>query len=393
MPATPTAGHPVAADRAPAAVAIPASESHAPDVARSDGNGASHEAWEAHDPEPRSSLARLARHLIDVRLVSAADVHLFGLVARDAGMSHAVAVVTLGDGRGFVVKELLRPSDDNQGTPDQERAVYRLAAGHDVLREFVAPVVHLGDGSPFLVLDLRADGETVASRAARTGWSDGQLAIHLGSAIGAWHERSRPFRADLPLTRVPWILRALDPDRPSFLRSNGFVAGLLDTVPVTSLRPALVETQGLWRSSGVVHGDLRFDNCLVGPTGRITFVDWESGGHGDPVWDLATLAQELISASTARDAASCVPVLSGAVRLLLESYRAACPSESWRPDGSERLVRFTAARLLQRAFQLAARGSPEVAPERDRHVELSAVLFGDPALAPHLAGTPTGAAA
>lgn len=309
-------------------------------------------------------------------------------------MSHAVAVVTLGDGRGFVVKELLHQLDGDQGTPEQERAIYRLTSAHPEVREFVAPVIHLGEGSPFLVLDLRADGESVASRAARTGWSDGQLASHLGSAIGTWHDRVRSFRTDLPTAPIPWVLRALDSDRPSFLRSNALVADFLETTVGGHLHPSLVETQGLWQSTGVVHGDLRFDNCLVSPTGTVTFVDWESGGQGDPIWDLATLAQELVSASPARDAPSSVPVLSGAVRLLLESYRAACPSETWWPDGPERLVRFTAARLLQRAFQLAARGMPELERERDRHLELSRVLFSDRVLATHLAGRlPTEAAA
>jgi hypothetical protein len=346
--------------------------------------GASH-GREAPAPERRGSLASLARHLLDLGLVMPADVHRHGFIARDAGMSHAVAVVTLGDGRGFVVKELLRPTEGSQGTPEQERAVYRLASGNDALRDFVAPVIDLGDGSPFLVLDLRADGESVAGRAARTGWSDGQLAEHLGLAIGTWHERSRAFRMELPVAPMPWVLRSLGEDRPSFLRSNQFVAAFIDTAMDASLHPLLVETQSLWRLSGVVHGDLRFENCLVNPTGWVTFVDWEAGGQGDPIWDLATLAQELISASPARDGPSCVPVLSGAVRLLVESYRAACPSEAWGPDAPARLVRFTAARLLQRSFQLSARGAPELEAERRRHVALSRVLFTDPSVARYLA--------
>jgi aminoglycoside phosphotransferase (APT) family kinase protein len=336
---------------------------------------------------PRASLARLARHLIDVGLVTAADVHRHGFVAQDAGMSHAVAVVTLGDGRGFVVKELLEPAEGSQGTPEQERAIYRLASRVPELRSYVAPVIDLGEGSPFIVLDLRTDDETVASRALRTGWSDGQLASALGAAVGSWHERSRRYRTELPITPVPWVLRALDDDRPAFLRTNGFVANFLDTVVDGSLRPELATTRRLWRTtSGVVHRDLRFDNCLVTADDRMTFVDWESGGQGDPIWDLATLAQELISASSARDAPSCGPVLTGSVRLLVEAYRAACPSERWGAGGQARLVRFTAARLLQRACQLAARGHQDLEAERDRHLALAGVVFRDPSIAALVAG-------
>jgi aminoglycoside phosphotransferase (APT) family kinase protein len=339
--------------------------------------GAPHQVWEAPAPEPRASLARLARHLLDVGLVSAADVHRHGFHASDAGMSNAVAVVTVGD-RGFVVKELLDRMEGSQGTPQQERAVYRLAATNPDLGAYLAQVIDLGEGSPFLILDLRADGESVATRAQRTGWSGGQLAQHLGRAVGAWHERSRLHAAELQPTPLPWALRALDEDRPAFLRSNTLVATHLEHAATLGLRPALVDSQRRWRSSGVVHGDMRFDNCLVNPAGVITFIDWESGGRGDPIWDLATLAQELLSASSARDAASCAPVLTGSVRLLLSSYRAACPSEDWDGDGSERLIGFMTARLLQRSLQLAARGAPEVDAERDRHLELARVLSAEP---------------
>ena len=75
-----------------------------------------------------------------------------------------------------------------------------------------------------------------------------------------------------------------------------------------------------------------------------------------------------------------MPVLSGAVRLLLEAYRSSCPSESW-VDGPARLGRYTAARLLQRAMQLAARGRPELVEERDRHLALSVALSGEPVVA------------
>jgi len=356
-------------------------------------SGASLDTGEAPEPERRATLARLVRHLLDVGLVTAADAHGVGFVAYDAGMSHAVGVVTLGDGRGFVVKELLEPVEGSQGTPAQERAIYRLAAAVPELEEFVAPVIDLGDRSRFIVLDLRADDESVASRAARTGWSDGQLATLLGAAIGSWHERSRPFRTELPVVPLPWVLRILDDDRPDYLRSNGFVAAAIDTLDA-SWHPHLAQARELWRTSGVVHRDLRFDNCLVSPMGRVTFVDWESGGQGDPIWDLATLAQELVSASAARDAPSWVPVLTGSVRLLIEAYRASCPSEPWAPDGAERLVSFTAARLLQRGLQLAARGIPELNAQRDRHLSLAQLLFTDPTIGAHLgAATPAEAAA
>lgn len=339
-------------------------------------NRAFHDVWEAPAPLPRASLARLTRHLLEIGLVSASEVHRAGLLASDAGMSHAVAVVTLGDGRGFVVKELLESADASQGSPDQERGIYRLAARVPTLATFLAPVVDLGDGRPFIVLALQND-ESVASRAARTGWSDGELGRFLGHALGTWHELSRPHAEDLTPLPVPWVLRAIGPDRPTFLLSNVHVVAFLDSLDASTLARGLADGAALWRASGVVHGDLRFDNCLIDPHGRTTFVDWECGGLGDPLWDVATILQELISASSARDATACVPVLTGAARLMLEAYRASCPSEDWAA-GPIRLGHYTVARLLQRAFQLAARGQSELIEERDRHLGLAAALLSEP---------------
>ena len=256
-------------------------------------NRAFHDVWEAPAPLPRASLARLTRHLLEIGLVSASEVHRAGLLANDAGMSHAVAVVTLGDGRGFVVKELLESADASQGSPDQERGIYRLAARVPTLATFLAPVVDLGDGRPFIVLALQND-ESVASRAARTGWSDGELGQFLGHALGTWHELSRPHAEDLTPLPVPWVLRAIGPDRPTFLLSNVHVVAFLDSLDASTLARGLADGAALWRASGVVHGDLRFDNCLIDPHGRTTFVDWECGGLGDPLWDVATILQELI---------------------------------------------------------------------------------------------------
>ena len=333
------------------------------------------------DHQRRSSLAELARHLIDIGLVTPADVHQAGFVARNAGMSHAVAVVTLGDGRGYVVKELLPPRDQDQGTPEQERAIYRLASTVDALAPFVARLIHLGEGGPFIVLALEADSQTVAQRASLTGWSDGELARQLGRAIGTWHDRSGPFRADVPHAPTPWVLRALDTDRPAFLQANAWVAQFLDTDVDRALQPILADVAATLSSTAVIHGDLRFDNCLIDPAGRITFVDWESGGAGDPLWDVAALTQELLSASRARDAASSGPVLSGAIRLLLEAYRGSCRSAEWTGEDGLRLARLTGARLLQRSLQLAARGVPELDAERDRHLALARVLLTDQAIA------------
>src|SRR5215210_760302 len=317
-----------------------------------------------------ASTAVLTRHLLDVGLITPSDVHRHGLRAYDTGMSHAVAIVELGDGRGFVVKELRDPEERSQGTPEQERAVYSMAARHSELAEFVVGVPALGAGTPFLVLERRADVESGLSRSVRTGWTDGQLALRLGSALGGWHERSAPYRAELPDPGLPWVLRSFQPDRPTFTRQVPAVAELLARLEVGALPELLAETARLWNKDAAIHGDLRFDNCLVGAADQITFIDWEFGGQGDAAWDVAALVQEFVTSSPATDGPSLAPVLGGTVTWLIDAYLAARPSFQADEAWVDRLRRFTGARLFKRALQMAAATdtdspvSVDTAPER-----------------------------
>jgi len=333
-----------------------------------------------------ASTAALTRHLLDVGLITPSDVHRHGLRARDTGMSHAVAIVELGDGRGFVVKELRDPEERSQGTPEQERAVYGMAARHPELAGFVVGVPALGAGTPFLVLERRADVESGLSRAARTGWTDGQLAIRLGGAIGAWHELSASYRAELPDPRLPWVLRTFESDRPPFVRQVPAVAELLERLETGPLPQLLTETARLWRTDAAIHGDLRFDNCLVGAADQITFIDWEFGGQGDAAWDVAALGQEFVTSSPASDGPSLAPVLGGTVAWLVDAYLGARSGFRADADWVDRLRRFTGARLFKRALQLAAAAEPErpvdTEPERPVASEPEVPVAADTALGP-----------
>ncbi len=336
---------------------------------------------------PAPGVGALARRLLDLGLVTARDVHTSGMRAWDASRSNPVAVVTVGDGRGYVVKSLATREEASQGTPEQELAAYALAARHQELRHRLPRLRH-GGMDDVLVLDLVPHTETAAERAHRTGWSDGRLAAELGAALGGWHHASRPWRHEQPVAPAPWVLGALGPDRPEFLDTNVPVRQVLDDLrggPLPHLLDGLAAT---WQPAVVAHGDLQLDNVLIDAGGTVTFVDWEFAGRGDPAWDVGTIAQELVSRSPAKDAASCAPVLGGAVRILLSAYAAACPGTGAQPDFAGRVLGHLAARLLHRALQLASRGDAGLAAERDRHLAIAAAVAGPDgvALVPAMTG-------
>lgn len=64
---------------------------------------------------------------------------------------------------------------------------------------------------------------------------------------------------------------------------------------------ALADLAANWPTSQLIHGDMKWQNCLVtgdftdpNPAEPCMFIDWEMAGLGDPLWDLAGLAQSYL---------------------------------------------------------------------------------------------------
>ncbi len=61
-----------------------------------------------------------------------------------------------------------------------------------------------------------------------------------------------------------------------------------------SIRHAIDRSAGGWNAQALLHGDLRLDNVLVGPSDSIALVDWECWGLGSPAWDVACPLADII---------------------------------------------------------------------------------------------------
>ena len=101
----------------------------------------------------------------------------------------------------------------------------------------------------------------------------------------------------------------------------------------------------------VVHGDVRFANILVTAAPiEVRLVDWETSGRGDHRWDLAGVLQEYLSRDTSADGR---PV-SDRDPSAADACRSA-HAEAWgTADAWPQLAPFVAARVVMRAFQVAA---------------------------------------
>jgi hypothetical protein len=77
----------------------------------------------------------------------------------------------------------------------------------------------------------------------------------------------------------------------------------VELIKLIQSMPALVNTLddlgNRWQCCALIHGDLRWDNCIVqrelhGAVATLRLVDWEFSGIGDPHWDVATALAEFL---------------------------------------------------------------------------------------------------
>lgn len=216
-------------------------------------------------------------------------------------------------------------------------------------------------GNGFIVEAARALGHTMGT-------------VHRVLSLPSWDRDPR--LSALPRSH-PWAMTLHRP-APSLL------AGLS---PAGSETLRILQTQGdfaeqlkrlceQWQPRAVVHGDIRFDNVLIRPPQagqeqadvQLWITDWEMIQFGDPAWDVAgalqdflvfwvstmPLSDELAVEQMIDQAAVPLAVLRGATRAMWSGYRrAASLGPAMAEDLLRRAVVFSAARLVQSAFEVA----------------------------------------
>ena len=182
------------------------------------------------------------------------------------------------------------------------------------------PTVHLtGSDSEldaeFMVMD-HVDGETLPTRILRSdayAAARPRLAAQLGSALATLH-------------RTP-----LGPGTASLAHASGDPLGELRDQSVHDVPPPGLALAFRWLRdhpvppgpTGLVHGDFRLGNLLVGPDGLAAVLDWEVAQVGDPLMDLGWLCAKVWRFGSA------LPVAGvGTREELLAAYESVA---GWRP--------------------------------------------------------------
>ena len=197
-------------------------------------------------------------------------------------------------------------------------------------------------------------------------------AARIGHALGALHRlelASSPLNdlsAALP-RRPHHALFLHRPDHPFYYNAS---QGNLEAVRFTQSFPAfgaLIDAlAGEWRSSCLIHSDVRSDNILVLGASSVWLIDWEMAALGDPAWDVGSMFADYLGAWL-----SSIPItgdrppahylslarfpltrLQPALRAFWASYKLTC-GLTGRAAAAFLLsaTRYIAARLIQRVHE------------------------------------------
>jgi hypothetical protein len=308
----------------------------------------------------------IAHYLLSLGLVKPRAVVDEGLTVVDASRRNSVFLVTRAAGPTFAVKQARA---DTGATLAHEAAVLRvLAAGE--LADRVPAVAHHDPDAGRLVLRTPGGARDWNEHHAAGRFSPTSARI-LGRTLAALHALPPDGVGILPVgVDRMWALSLPEPPRALLL---GLSAGALDLVARVQASGALCErleeVAEAHIDDALVHGDLRWDNCLaVARAGsqrrtRLLLVDWELAGRGAAGFDVGTILAEYlrvwVGSIPIADPADPGRLLSWAghplwqmrpaVNALWATY---CLARPGHPQ-LRRLIELTAVCLLQTALEQA----------------------------------------
>ena len=229
------------------------------------------------------------------------------VVIVDSTSRHRNALVIRRGGPGYFVKEAIPTQPMSLQTLMREAATYAYVQQADgALAPLAAlmPRFHLLDPlQHLLVLELLPDAENLATHARRTQQFSDTLSAEFGRALATYHRRAAGTVTAATHGRlfpgtIPWALTLSRQAESSIMNlspANTQMLSLVKRYPNFTTR--LDGLQASWRRDTLIHGDLKFENCVVSyPDGtdaapRIKVVDWEIADIGDPRWDVGSMLQ------------------------------------------------------------------------------------------------------
>jgi aminoglycoside phosphotransferase (APT) family kinase protein len=277
----------------------------------------------------------VAAYLLQRRLISPRSIVSGRLRIADASSRNRNFRVSGGRGESYLLKQGL--AADSAHTLANEVALYRRLAG---AASWIPRLYDHDDGRGLLILEWIAGGEDLLRR----GRVSPTLAAALGRVLADLHAVA-PDEEELRRD-APWVLAL---HRPPLEAIRYLSAASVELVKLIqgdeAFARAMDELRDGWRAEALVHRDVKWANCIAhGAPGsaratRISLVDWEMAGWGDPAFDIGSAFSECVGSPAVAQA-------------LWRAYAQARKLEAAAAaELVERAIGYAGARLVQTAYE------------------------------------------
>jgi Phosphotransferase enzyme family len=330
--------------------------------------------------------ANTVYHLIERGLITYESAVDGDLMLVGGSSNHRNTRVMRRHSPGFFIKQIQRWEEPSIATLAREAKCYQL--GHNdadfaALTPFLPKYYDFDAGRHTLVIELLSEGESLAQNVMRTGTYPVDIMTRLGKAMASFHTAAGRTLKNaggeaLALT-PPWVL-TIHRQAGQNTNFNNYSRELLIFFQSSAdVHAALDALQNGWRTSGFIHGDLKWDNFIITPENDgfdLKIIDWELAGFGDPCWDVGSIFQSLINfplvtmAALTEQLPATLPGLmrystadtAGAIRDFWVAYvTEARLDESAAGECITRSIQYVAARMMQTAFEMTQvlNGTPD----------------------------------
>jgi thiamine kinase-like enzyme len=158
-----------------------------------------------------------------------------------------------------------------------------------------------------LVVGLLSGGENLTDYHRRVGEFPLEMAAKLAKILASCHSKiparvRKASQESIFPQRVPWIL-SIDQmnagGTPGISGGNAQIVQIIQRYP--EFQQCLAKLRNLWRAECLIHGDVKWDNCLVlaksgdPKADDLKLIDWELADFGDPCWDAGAVFQAYLS--------------------------------------------------------------------------------------------------
>jgi hypothetical protein len=279
------------------------------------------------------------------------------------------------DEAGYFVKQGV--GRERRSTIGAEANAHQFLSRSTSLAPYLVALRKFDPARALEVFDLVPSASSWRVHHVRTRRFPLMFARQAGRALARLHCIPIPSVRPVDLRRGPAEILSIH--RPpaaifdSTSRAGLKVAAMVQAAP--GLGDALDSAASNWRFERVIHGDIRWDNCLVFPghnsprATRLKLIDWELARVGDPAWDIGCIFAEYLgswltsipsspdlSPDEAMDQAS-VPLerVQPSVRVFWDVYLKSLDSPLDMKELLVRAARFSGARLIQSGFERADR--------------------------------------